>query len=239
MITTTTKKMNINSEEVFKFSKMAEEWWNPKGQIKLLHLMNATRVQYIQEHAVLKNKQVLDVGCGGGLLSEALAKHAAQVTAIDMSDALIKIAKKHAQQEQLNIDYRCEDVEIFVNTTKRFDIVICMELLEHIPNPAQMLQTCARLTKPGGKLFCSTINRTLKAYLFTIIGAEYLLNWLPKGTHKYAQFIRPSELIQWTKNVQFHLVHMSGLNYHPFRNKFNLSMNVSVNYLACFSKNYD
>ncbi len=236
MTTTTSEKKNINPQEVVKFSEMAEEWWNPEGHMKPLHLINPIRVQYIQQHVVLNDKQILDVGCGGGLLSEALAKHGSQVTAIDMSDALISIAKDHAQQQKLNIDYQCQDVEILANTTERFDIVTCMELLEHIPDPARMVKTCTLLTKPGGKLFFSTINRNLKAYLFTIVGAEYLLNWLPKGTHDYAQFIRPSELIRWTESVQLHLVDMSGFNYHPFKKEFDLSADVSVNYLTCFSK---
>lgn len=237
--TTSEKKKNINPQEVVKFSEMAEEWWNPEGHMKPLYLINPIRVKYIQQHVVLNDKQILDVGCGGGLLSEALAKHRAQVTAIDMSDALISIAKNHAQQQQLNIDYRCQDIEILANnTSERFDIVTCMELLEHIPDPARMVKTCALLTKSGGKLFFSTINRNLKAYLFSIVGAEYLLNWLPKGTHDYAQFIRPSELIRWTESVQLHLVDMSGLNYRPFKKEFDLSTDVSVNYLTCFSKNY-
>ena len=230
------KKKNINSKEVIKFSELAEEWWNPESRLKPLHLINPVRVKYIQKHTILKDKCILDVGCGGGLLSEALAKQDAQVIAIDVSDALITTAKHHAQKQKLNIDYRCQDVEILTKTTERFDIVTCMELLEHTPNPAQMVKACALLTKPNGKLFFSTINRNLKAYLFAIVGAEYLLNWLPKGTHDYAQFIRPSELTRWAKGAQLQLMDMSGLNYHPFKNKFDLSQNVSVNYLVYFSK---
>ena len=238
MTITNSEKKNINPEEVIKFSKLAEEWWNPEGCMKPLHLINPVRVKYIQQHAILKDKRILDVGCGGGLLSEALAKQGAKVTAIDMSNALITIAKSHVQQ-QLNIDYQCQDIEILTKTTERFDLVTCMELLEHIPDPARMVKACALLTKPGGKLFFSTINRNLKAYLFTIVGAEYLLNWLPKGTHDYAQFIRPSELIRWADSAQLQLVDMSGLNYHLFKNEFDLNQDISVNYLVCCSKNDD
>lgn len=235
-MTNNNEKKNINSEEVVKFSELAEEWWNPDSRLKPLHLINPVRVKYIQKHTILKDKYVLDVGCGGGLLSEALATQDARVTAIDVSDALITIAKHHAKKQKLNIDYQCQDIEILTKTTKRFDIVTCMELLEHIPNPAQMVKTCALLTKQNGKLFFSTINRNLKAYLFAIVGAEYLLNWLPKGTHDYAQFIRPSELTRWAESAKLQLVDMSGLNYYPFKNKFDLSHNMSVNYLIHFSK---
>ncbi|MFW0042618.1 MAG: bifunctional 2-polyprenyl-6-hydroxyphenol methylase/3-demethylubiquinol 3-O-methyltransferase UbiG [Coxiella endosymbiont of Dermacentor silvarum] len=233
------EQKNINPEEVIKFSKLAEEWWDPEGRMKPLHLINPIRVRYIQQHAILKDKQILDVGCGGGLLSEALAKQNAQVTAIDISDVLITVAKNHAQQQQLNIDYRCQDIEILEKTNKKFDIITCMELLEHTPDPLRMIKVCALLTKPGGKIFFSTINRTLKAYLITIVGAEYLLNWLPKGSHDYAQFIHPSELTRWAESAQLQLVDISGLSYHVFKNEFNLSRDVSVNYLICFLKNYD
>ena len=238
MIITDSERKNINPEEVLKFSKLAKEWWDPEGHTKPLHLINPIRVKYIQQHSVLKDKKILDVGCGGGLLSEALAKQGAKVTAVDISDALIAIAKNHAQKQQLNIDYRCQDVEILAKTTKSFDIVICMELLEHIPDPLQMIKACSLLAKPGGKLFFSTINRNFKSYFFTVISAEYLLNWLPKGTHDYAQFIRPSELIQWAESAHLQLMDMSGINYCVFKKEFDLSQDVSVNYLVCFVKHY-
>ena len=237
MVITDSERKNVNSEEVIKFSELAKEWWDLEGHMKLLHLINPVRMKYIlRYHAVLKDKQILDVGCGGGLLSEALAKQDAKVTAIDMSDTLIAVAKHHAQQQQLNIDYRCQDIEILVKTSESFDIVICMELLEHIPDPLQMVKACALLTKPGGKLFFSTINRNFKAYFLTIISAEYILNWLPKGTHDYAKFIRPSELTRWAESAHLQLVDMSGLNYYAFKNEFDLSQDISVNYLVCFSK---
>lgn len=219
-----------------KFSRMAKDWWDPQGPMKPLHLMNPIRIKYIKQNVILKGKKVLDVGCGGGLLSEPLAKYGAHVTGIDMSDDLINIAKNHAQQQQLNIDYRCQDIELLAGTTEQFDIVTCMELLEHIPNPAQMVKTCTLLTKPGGKLFFSTINRNIKSYLLTIVAAEYLFNYLPKGTHDYSQFILPSELIEWTDSVRLRLENMSGISYNPFKNKFYLTEDISVNYLIHFSK---
>lgn len=206
--------------------------------MKSLHQMNPVRLAYIHQQTPLTNKAVLDVGCGGGLLSEALATSGAEVTGVDINETLIAVAKNHAEQQHLKIDYYCEDIEEVAETEQRFDIITCMELLEHVPDPFRMIKSCATLTKPGGKLFFSTINRNFKSYLFAIVGAEYVMNWLPKGTHNYVQFIRPSELTHWTQVAQLQLVDLTGIQYYPFRNEFNLGNDISVNYIACFIKPY-
>ena len=230
---------NTSKSELAKFSDLASDWWNPDGDMKPLHQINPVRLAYIHQQIPLTNKAVLDVGCGGGLLSEALAANGAKVTGVDMNETLIAVAKNHAEQQRLKIDYYCEDVEAVAETGQRFDIITCMELLEHVPDPLQMIKACATLTKPRGKLFFSTINRNFKSYLFAIVGAEYVLNWLPKGTHNYVQFIRPSELTHWAQATQLQLVDLTGIQYHPFKNEFNLGRDISVNYLACFTKPHD
>lgn len=234
-----TEEKNINKNELAKFSTLAADWWNPNGDMKPLHQINPIRLRYIQQQVNLADQHVLDVGCGGGILSEALAQNGAIVTGVDMSEDLIAIAKNHAAQQELSINYQCQDVEALAKTEQRFDIVTCMELLEHVPDPLRMIKACAALTKPNGKLFFSTINRNFKSYLLAIVGAEYVLNWLPKGTHDYAQFIRPSELTRWAEASQLHLLDITGIRYHPLKNEFDLSRDVSVNYLACFTKSND
>ena len=229
------KKKNICKEELTQFSELAEDWWDPGGKMRSLHLVNPTRLKYIERQASIKSKCVLDVGCGGGLLSEALAKRGAIVTAIDVSEPLIIVAQNHAKQQQLNIDYQCQDVEILTKEARRFDIITCIELLEHIPDPQRMVKNCATLLKRSGKLFFSTINRNFKAYLYAIIGAEYLFNLLPKGTHDYGKLIRPSELMKWTKAAGLRMSDITGIHYHPFKKKFDLSHDVSINYLMCCS----
>lgn len=231
--------INVSESELAKFSDLANDWWNPGGNIKPLHQINPVRLAYIHQQIPLANKAVLDVGCGGGLLSEALAISGAKVTGVDMNEILIAIAKNHAKQQKLKVDYYCKDIETITETGQRFDIITCMELLEHVPDPSQMIKSCATLTKPGGKLFFSTINRNFKSYLFAIVGAEYVMNWLPKGTHNYLQFIRPSELIHWTQAARLQLVDLTGIQYYPFKNEFNLSNNISVNYITCFTKPQD
>ena len=230
----TPSKKNIDKEELARFSDLAEDWWNPTGKMKPLHLINPVRLKYIEQQTSIKGKHILDVGCGGGLLSEALAKHGAVVTAFDISESLIAVAKNHAEQ-QLNINYQCQDIEILTTDAQRFDIITCMELLEHVPDPQRMIKNCAALIKPGGKIFFSTINRNLKAYLYAIVSAEYLLNLLPKGTHDYAQFIRPSELTGWAESGGLRLLGITGIHYHPLKKEFDLSRDVSVNYLVCFT----
>lgn len=226
---------NVNSDELNKFSALADDWWNPQGKMKPLHLINPLRLQYIEDHAPLANQQVIDVGCGGGLLSEAMAAKGAYVTGVDMSEALIETAKNHAQQNQLTIDYRCQNIEaLAAEKPHSFDILTCMELLEHVPDPKRMIEICAQLVKPQGKLFFSTINRNPKSFLLAIVGVEYILNWLPPGTHHYAEFIRPSELTRWANAADLNLINLTGIRYHLLKRQFELSDDIAVNYLAYF-----
>ncbi len=228
---------NVNPDELAKFAALSSNWWNPEGEMKPLHQMNPLRLDYVKKHATLHNQRVLDVGCGGGLLSEAMAKLDAQVTGIDLSDALIEVARSHAEQQKLSIDYHCISAESLAQTkSNSFDVITCMELLEHVPDPLQLIKNCAELLTPQGIVFFSTINRNLKAYLLAIVGAEYITRLLPKGTHDYAQFIRPSELASWARTCGLHLVDLTGIHYHPFQQRFTLGHNVSVNYIACFRR---
>ncbi len=198
---------------------------------------SSRRLHYVQNHSVINNKKVLDVGCGGGLLSEALAAAGAHVTAIDMSEQALQIAKQHADEQQLDIDYQhCTIEHLAQQKATPFEVITCMEMLEHVPNPMSILQSCAELLTPGGMAFFSTINRNAKSYLNAIIGAEYILQLLPKGTHHYEKFIRPSELTQWANKACFTLRHLQGISYHPLKADFSLTRDVSVNYLACYQK---
>ncbi len=226
---------NLDPNEISKFNALAAKWWDPSGEMKPLHLLNPLRLQYIQEQVDLADKNVLDVGCGGGLLSEAMAKVGAKVTGIDLSDQLIKVAKQHAQSSGLSIDYQLSAVENLAPTTK-FDVITCMEMLEHVPDPESIIKTCQQLLKPGGWFFLATINRNPKAYLSAIIGAEYLLKMLPRGTHNYAQFIKPSEITLWASRVDLQLGGVKGIAYNPLNGQFSLSQDVSVNYLIYFQK---
>ncbi len=229
--------MSANPAEIAKFDALAQDWWNPQGAMKPLHQLNPLRLKIIQNHAALNQQQVLDIGCGGGLLSEAMARCQAQVTAIDLSEQLIQIAQQHAQQQRLAIDYQLvSSTELAAQRPEAFDTVTCMELLEHVPDPHQVIQECATLVKPGGMVFFATINRNLQAFLKAIIGAEYLLRLLPKGTHQYAQFIRPSELTIWAIRSGLTLKGLQGIEYNPFTDKFSESKNIAVNYMAYFQK---
>jgi len=227
--------LNVDPAEIQKFDALADEWWDPKGPMQALHQLNPLRLSFIKTHATVFGKRVLDVGCGAGILSEALAKEGAIVSAIDLSPAALRVAKEHAISQNLNIDYQ----EIALETlmpSHSFDVISCMELLEHVPNPAELIQQCARLVRPGGFVFFSTLNRNLKAYALAILAAEYLLNILPKGTHRYDQFIKPSELNQWATNTHLNLVDLQGIRYHPLSQSFKFSSSVDVNYLMCFQR---
>lgn len=224
---------NLDQTELHKFALTAPHWWDPQGDMKPLHELNPLRVAYIAERAVLAGARVIDVGCGGGILSEALARRGAQVTGIEASAEVVNIAKLHLLESQLAVDYQCTTIEEYAaQATQQFDIVTCMEMLEHVPDPASIIRACAQLLKPGGHLFISTLNRHPKAFLLAIVGAEYVLRMLPRGTHHYAQFIQPAELDQWLRKAELTLREITGVRYQPLLRRFDLSRDVHVNYLA-------
>lgn len=228
---------NVDPEEIKKFDAMAKRWWDPEGDMKPLHLLNPLRLAYIQSNISLNNKRVLDVGCGGGILTESLAKQGAHVTGIDLSDAALDAAHQHLSQTTLHIDYKKIAVEDLAKQGTQFDIITCLEMLEHVPNPASIIEACFSCLKPGGSIFFSTINRTPKAFLSAIVGAEYLLKMLPKGTHHYEKFIKPSELNAWCQKAKLYFKHIQGISYHPLSGQFALSQNVDINYLVYYQRN--
>lgn len=230
--------MNINHQEVDHFNQISQEWWERNGTFKTLHDINPHRLAFINQRVNLTHLQVIDVGCGGGILAESLARQGAVVTGIDAAEQAILAAQEHAAQSpQLDLNYLHTTAEDMLEShTSQYNVLICMELLEHVPNPAQLIKTCAELVKPGGHLFFSTLNRTAKAYLLAIIGAEYLLKWLPKGLHHYDQFIRPSEFAAWARAAQLTVKCLVGLSYSPITSQYRLSEDVSVNYLVYCQK---
>lgn len=228
---------NFRQSELDKFNHLAQRWWDPNGPQKALHALNPVRLAYVAERMDLTGARVLDVGCGGGLLSEALAKSGATVTAIDLAPDLVKVAKLHTLESRVGVDYRLQDVEsLAADMSGGFDAITCMELLEHVPDPAAILAACATLLAPGGKLFLSTLNRTPAAFALAIVGAEYVARVLPKGTHQYRDFIKPSELARWLRAAGLDLDDVSGLMYEPWRNGARLTTRTDVNYLACAHK---
>jgi 2-polyprenyl-6-hydroxyphenyl methylase/3-demethylubiquinone-9 3-methyltransferase len=224
----------VNPEEIQKFAQHAALWWDLEGPLKTLHDINPTRLDFITQHVSLNQIYVLDVGCGGGILCEALAKAGAQVKGIDPASEAISVAQEHAAQHHLTIDYLCSSIENY--QAERFDVITCMELLEHVEHPELVLKHCARLLKPKGFLFLSTISRTIKAYINAILFAEYLLHLLPKQTHEYSKFIKPSELLAMTRSLGFNLVCMKGMDYNPFLRTASLNSDVTVNYLLALQK---
>jgi 2-polyprenyl-6-hydroxyphenyl methylase/3-demethylubiquinone-9 3-methyltransferase len=219
-------------KEVEKFTRLSGQWWNEAGELKTLHHLNPVRLDYIRSKITLLNKQILDIGCGGGILTESLAKLGAQVTGIDASAELIEIAQHHQRQNNLSIDYQHTTAEAFAKQhAHAFEVITCLELLEHVPDPASLIQAVAELAQPKAHLFFSTINRHPKAYLYAILGAEYVLKLLPKQTHDYAKFIRPSELVNWLSAAGLETKEITGLKYHPFSEKASLCDDLSVNYL--------
>lgn len=225
----------IDHQEINKFAELAHDWWDFDGPLKTLHDINKARLEFIQKQIGLSAMNILDVGCGGGILAEAMAKLGAEVTGIDAECSAIEIAKQHAQDQGLKITYECTAIEDF--TAKSFDTVTCMELLEHVQNPEVVLQHCKRLLKPEGLLFVSTISRTLKAYASAIIAAEYLLQLLPRQTHDYNKFIKPSELAAIARPLGLQLIDIQGMNYNPFTREATLGADVSVNYVMVFQSN--
>lgn len=228
---------NFRQVELDKFAALASRWWDPEGPQKPLHALNPVRLGYVAGRVSLREAEVLDVGCGGGLLSEALAGEGAAVTAIDLADELVKVARLHALESGVKVDYQVKAVEeLAAERPASFDVVTCMEMLEHVPDPGAILQACATLLKPGGRLFVSTLNRTPAAFALAIVGAEYVAGLLPKGTHSYQDFIRPSELATWLREAGLQLEDVSGMGYAPWRNAARLSSRTDVNYLACALK---
>ena len=226
-------KNNVDPEEIEKFNLLAHKWWDPTSEFKPLHEINPLRLNFIKSSVSLKGKKVLDVGCGGGILSESLASEGADVTGIDQGDKVIQIAKLHAKESGVKIKYKHINIEDFYkNTDERFDVITCLEMLEHVPDPNSIINTCSKLLKPGGKIFFSTINKNLKAFLFAIIGAEYILNLLPKGTHEYKKFIKPSQLQAWTSRNNLSFDSIIGMTYNPITQKYKLSQDTSVNYIV-------
>jgi len=227
---------NVDPQELAKFSELAHRWWDPDSEFRPLHQINPLRLEWIDSLAHLKGQRALDVGCGGGILAEAMARRANQVTGIDLATRPLGVARLHALEAGVeNIEYREIAAEaLAAEAPGRFDVVTCMEMLEHVPDPSSVVRACATLVRPGGWVFFSTLNRNPKSFLFAIIGAEYVLRLLPKGTHEYARFIRPSELARWTRESGLTLEGSKGMEYNPLTRRYRLSGDTSVNYLfAC------
>jgi len=228
---------NFSQAELDKFGALANRWWDPQGPQKALHALNPARLGYVTDRVTLRGAKVLDVGCGGGLLSEALAREGAIVTAIDLAPELIKIARLHTLESDVEVNYQLTSVEALAGTQAgHFDAITCMEMLEHVPDPGSILSACATLLQPGGRLFVSTLNRTPAAFALAIFGAEYIAGILPKGTHQYREFIKPSELATWLRAANLQLEGVSGLMYEPWRNAARVVSRTDVNYLACAIK---
>jgi 2-polyprenyl-6-hydroxyphenyl methylase/3-demethylubiquinone-9 3-methyltransferase len=228
---------NIDAAELAKFEAMAPIWWDKNGVQKPLHDINVLRVDYINTRVSLAGKNVLDVACGGGILSESMAALGAVITAIDASPAPLAVAKMHRKESDLEIDYQLATAENFAaEHFDRFDVVTCLELLEHVPDPASVVSACYRLVKPGGDVFFATLNRNFKSFLFAIIGAEYLLRMVQRGTHSYRRFVKPIELDGWAKSAGLTRQDLTGLHYNPFRKRYSMGGNTHVNYMMHFRK---
>lgn len=234
------ERENASQAELDKFNRLARRWWDENGPQKPLHALNPVRLDYVARRMRLDGACVLDLGCGGGLLSEALARAGARVTAIDLAPDLIEVARLHLLESGLRVDYRLQSAEaLAAEAAERFDAITCMEMLEHVPDPVSVLHACARLLKPGGRLFLSTLNRTPAAFALAILGAEYIVGLLPKGTHRYRDFIKPSELARWLRQARLQLEDVSGVMYIPWRNSARIVARTDVNYLACACKPND
>jgi 2-polyprenyl-6-hydroxyphenyl methylase/3-demethylubiquinone-9 3-methyltransferase len=224
---------NVDPVEIARFDAVAEQWWDPDGEMRPLHDLNPVRLAYVERSGDLAQRLVLDVGCGGGLLSEAMARRGARVTGLDLAGEVLAAAERHAAASGLSIEYRLESAEAHAQASPgRYDVVTCMEMLEHVPDPGTVIAALAALIRPGGHLFLSTINRTPRAYLRAVVAAEYILRLLPAGTHSYEKFIRPSELVGWARAAGLELVDVSGIDYDPFARRARLTTDARVNYLV-------
>jgi 2-polyprenyl-6-hydroxyphenyl methylase/3-demethylubiquinone-9 3-methyltransferase len=227
---------NADQSELGKFDALASRFWDPRGDFRPLHLLNPVRLCFIAERATLAGARVLDVGCGGGLLAEALAHRGAKVTGIDLAPGMIEVARLHAMEQNVTIEYRVAAAEtVAAAEPGAFDVVTCMEMLEHVPEPGAMIHTLARLVRPGGAVFVSTLNRTLKSFLLAIVGAEYVMKLIPRGTHEYERLIRPAELARWARSAELTVHELAGIELNPFTERCSLSKDVAVNYLAHLS----
>ena len=228
---------NVDNNEVSKFSRLAQDWWNSNGELKTLHQVNPLRLKFIQKHTILDSKNIIDIGCGGGILTESLTTSNNRVSGLDASYDAIAIAKEHAQKNNLNIDYINSTIEDFVaSEDKQFDVISCMEMLEHVPNPESIISSIAKIIKKDGYFFASTLNRNLKSYLLSIVAAEHILKIVPKGTHEYAKFIKPYELIKVAEKYGFKALEITGVHYNPLNDSFKLGKNADVNYIIAFKK---
>lgn len=229
--------MNADPLELQKFSDLAHRWWDPTSEFRPLHEINPLRLEWINSRAQLAGKNVIDVGCGGGILAESMARMGANVTGIDLSEKALKVADLHSLESGIQVRYeKIAAEELAARSAGAYDVVTCMEMLEHVPDPASIVEACARMVKPGGQVFFSTLNRNPKSYLYAILGAEYLLRLLPKGTHDYAKFITPAELSQFVRNAGMTVEHMKGLTYNPISRLYTLNQDISVNYMIACTK---
>ncbi|HEX2139706.1 MAG TPA: bifunctional 2-polyprenyl-6-hydroxyphenol methylase/3-demethylubiquinol 3-O-methyltransferase UbiG [Woeseiaceae bacterium] len=228
---------NIDQNEIERFDALASRWWDPESEFRPLHDINPLRLGYIRERAELAGRRVVDIGCGGGILSEAMAAAGAIVTGIDMAPAPLAVAKLHSSQSGVQVEYlQSTAEELAADRAAQYDVVTCLEMLEHVPSPSSVVAACSRLVRPGGHVFFATINRNPKSFALAIVGAEYLLRLLPRGTHEYAKFIRPSELAAWGRDAGLELAHSSGMHYNPLTREYSLGANVDVNYLMHFTR---
>lgn len=236
----TTTPENVDLAEVAKFDALASRWWDPQGEFRSLHQINPLRLDWIRQHAQLSGACLVDVGCGGGILAESMAQAGANVTGIDMATEPLAVARLHRHESNVDVDYQCSTAEQLADTDAgKFDVVTCLEMLEHVPDPSQVVRSCAELVKPGGHVFFSTINRNPKSFLFAIVGAEYVLKLLPAGTHDYAKFIRPSELESWARHAGLEHQASIGMHYNPVTKEYSLGENLDVNYFLYFQRPFD